>query len=56
MSEVRCPNCNRLLFRGIIKYVEIKCPKCHCVQCFQERMQEDKNFNMHVMHNMLESH
>ncbi len=27
----RCPQCNRLLFKGCITYVEIKCPKCGCV-------------------------
>ncbi len=33
LSEIRCRRCNRLLFRGRVDYVEIKCPKCHCVQC-----------------------
>nr|WP_143122650.1 Com family DNA-binding transcriptional regulator [Sporomusa acidovorans] len=28
----RCPKCNRLLFKGCIKYVEIKCPRCGHIQ------------------------
>lgn len=24
----RCPHCNRLLFKGCVRYVEIKCPRC----------------------------
>ena len=33
MTEVRCPKCNRLLFKteDVISYLEIKCPKCHAV-------------------------
>ncbi|WP_371363982.1 Com family DNA-binding transcriptional regulator [Sporomusa rhizae] len=31
----RCPNCNRLLFKGCIKYVEIKCPRCGHIQCME---------------------
>lgn len=30
-APFRCPCCNRLLFKGWVKYVEIKCPKCGCV-------------------------
>ena len=29
LPEVRCPQCNRLLFKGRVIEVEIKCPKCH---------------------------
>ena len=29
LPEVRCPQCNRLLFKGRVIQVEIKCPKCH---------------------------
>ncbi|WP_019878494.1 Com family DNA-binding transcriptional regulator [Succinispira mobilis] len=32
MQEVRCQKCNRLLFRGSVKAIEIKCPKCNHVQ------------------------
>ena len=31
-AAFRCPHCNRLLFKGWIQYVEIKCPKCGCIQ------------------------
>lgn len=32
LPEVRCFWCNRLLFRGIVENVEIKCPRCNAVQ------------------------
>jgi phage FluMu protein Com len=32
LTEVRCPRCNRLLFKGQVIQVEIKCPKCHLCQ------------------------
>ena len=32
LPEVRCKNCNKLLFLGKVQYVEIKCPKCKSVQ------------------------
>ncbi|CVK19272.1 ABC transporter substrate-binding protein [Sporomusa sphaeroides] len=35
-SECRCPNCNRLLFKGRVKYVEIQCPKCRLVQTIKK--------------------
>lgn len=28
MTNYRCPYCNKLLFRGKIKKVEIKCSRC----------------------------
>jgi phage FluMu protein Com len=28
MTEVRCKKCNRLLFKGKVDDIEIKCPKC----------------------------
>lgn len=33
----RCPHCNRLLFKGRIYYVEIKCPKCGCIHIAKEQ-------------------
>jgi hypothetical protein len=31
LPEIRCQCCNRLLFKGQVEWVEIKCPKCnHC--------------------------
>ena len=32
MKEIRCKRCGRMLFRGIIREVEIKCPKCGYLQ------------------------
>lgn len=34
--ECRCPKCNRLLFKGQVKYVEIQCPKCNLVQTIKK--------------------
>lgn len=36
LSECRCVNCNRLLFKGRVKYVEIQCPKCKAVQTIKK--------------------
>ncbi|MDU4960282.1 MAG: ABC transporter substrate-binding protein [Sporomusaceae bacterium] len=35
LRPVRCAFCNRLLFRGAVEKIEIKCPKCGAVQTFQ---------------------
>jgi hypothetical protein len=35
LPEIRCRRCRRLLMKGEIKQVEIKCPKCGCVQKIQ---------------------
>ena len=32
MREIRCKKCNRLLMKGEIIKVEIKCPKCGYIQ------------------------
>lgn len=32
MRDIRCRKCNRLLMRGEVEVVEIKCPKCGYVQ------------------------
>lgn len=32
MVEIRCERCNRLLFKGQVEWVEIKCPKCRYCQ------------------------
>lgn len=37
---VRCECCNRLLFRGLVEIVEIKCPKCGVVHLLKNREQE----------------
>jgi iron complex transport system substrate-binding protein len=36
LSECRCSKCNRLLFKGQVKYVEIQCPKCSLVQTIKK--------------------
>ncbi|MEA1065824.1 Com family DNA-binding transcriptional regulator [Erwinia sp. HR93] len=28
MQEIRCKNCNKLLFKGVFNRVEVKCPRC----------------------------
>lgn len=28
MHETRCPGCNKLLFKGSVIAVQIKCPRC----------------------------
>ncbi|QHM71684.1 Com family DNA-binding transcriptional regulator [Mixta intestinalis] len=28
MQEIRCKNCNKLLFKGVFNSVEVKCPRC----------------------------
>ena len=28
MRNIRCKNCNKLLFKGVFNQVEIKCPRC----------------------------
>lgn len=28
MQEIRCKNCNKLLFKGVFKCIEVKCPRC----------------------------
>ncbi|SFM11852.1 Com family DNA-binding transcriptional regulator [Pelosinus propionicus] len=40
--EVRCIQCNRLLFRGIVEDMEIKCSRCGTIQHIGECKQEEK--------------
>lgn len=35
LPEIRCRRCRRRLMKGEVKKIEIKCPKCGCVQEFQ---------------------
>ncbi|MDF2874357.1 MAG: btuF 1 [Sporomusa sp.] len=35
-NECRCSKCNRLLFKGQVKYIEIRCPKCNLVQTIKK--------------------
>ncbi len=32
LKHIRCKKCGRLLFKGRIERIEIKCPKCGYVQ------------------------
>ncbi|ADU66746.1 Com family DNA-binding transcriptional regulator [Desulfurispirillum indicum] len=34
LPEVRCKRCKRLLFKGYVVEVEMKCPKCGAIQRF----------------------
>lgn len=34
LKKMRCKKCGRLLFKGAIRTIEIKCPKCGYVQVF----------------------
>jgi len=36
LQQYRCSKCNRLLFKGQVKYVEIQCPKCNLVQTIKK--------------------
>lgn len=31
-SEIRCRKCKRLLMKGEVRHIEIKCPKCGLIQ------------------------
>lgn len=33
LIPTRCKKCARLLFKGEVKKIQIKCPKCGYVQC-----------------------
>ncbi len=35
MTEIRCKKCNRLLLKGKVSEIEIKCPKCHFINSFR---------------------
>ncbi|HMM19330.1 MAG TPA: helical backbone metal receptor [Selenomonadales bacterium] len=36
LKECRCLKCNRLLFKGQVKYVEIQCSKCNLIQTIKK--------------------
>ena len=42
LPEHRCKRCNRLLFYGNVKYVEIKCPKCSCISKIGKDRSEER--------------
>lgn len=35
MTEIRCRKCRRLLMKGAVAVVEIKCPKCGYIQTIE---------------------
>lgn|GEM_PF-1332264 len=35
MAEIRCKKCRRLLMKGAVMAVEIKCPKCGHIQTIE---------------------
>lgn len=37
VNEIRCKKCKRLLMKGQVKEIEIKCPKCGYVQKIDDK-------------------
>ncbi|MCX8069386.1 MAG: Com family DNA-binding transcriptional regulator [Thermodesulfovibrionales bacterium] len=44
-KEIRCKRCKRLLMKGAVKTIEIKCPKCGYIQTIGEKGGEGKTWN-----------
>jgi phage FluMu protein Com len=34
LPEHRCPNCGRLLYKGIVMEIQVKCSRCKSMVCF----------------------
>ena len=51
MTEVRCKKCNRLLMKGIVVEVQIKCPKCGYMNFIIHKKVDFKEID--VAHDML---
>ncbi len=47
MKEIRCKKCRRLLMKGDIKHIEIKCPKCGYIQKIGREVIEASNQKQH---------
>jgi len=43
--EIRCKRCGRLLMKGEVRVVEIKCPRCGCIQRILADNDENKFSN-----------
>ncbi|MBZ0157833.1 MAG: Com family DNA-binding transcriptional regulator [Alphaproteobacteria bacterium] len=44
INEIRCKRCRRLLLKGDIRLIEIKCPKCGYLQKIgNEEVSRDSN-------------
>jgi len=39
MPEIRCKKCGRLLMKGVVVAVEIKCPKCKYINVIKQPKQ-----------------
>jgi phage FluMu protein Com len=39
-KEIRCKKCRRLLMKGEVRAIEIKCPKCGYVQKISEEVRQ----------------
>ncbi len=35
-KQIRCPFCNRMILKGVIKAIETKCPKCKQIIKFEQ--------------------
>lgn len=42
INEIRCKRCRRLLLKGDIRLIEIKCPKCGYLQKIENEGGEQK--------------
>jgi len=45
-QEIRCKKCRRLLMKGEVRQIEIKCPKCGYIQKIREEVM-DRNDTKH---------
>ncbi len=43
VNEIRCKKCRRLLMKGLVTEIEIKCPKCGYIQKIDEKEGGDIN-------------
>jgi len=43
MKEIRCKKCKRLLMKGEVRHIEIKCPKCGYIQKIRKEAIETAN-------------
>jgi phage FluMu protein Com len=47
VKEIRCKKCKRLLMKGEVKTIEIKCPKCGYIQKIKDEGGEGTISNKH---------
>lgn len=41
LCDIRCGNCNRLLCKGCVEWLEIKCPRCGKIHVCPKKNQPD---------------